>query len=116
MSNILKNAKEHFKNKLNGELHKVAVEEWKQDVFYKGTYSFATESKIMQLQQEGKVAEALVESILQKALTPEGKRMFTEFDKQTLMHDVDPAVLIKIASAINKATTEYRTVDEVAKN
>jgi hypothetical protein len=55
-------------------------------------------------------------SILQKALTPEGKRMFTEFDKQTLMHDVDPAVLIKIASAINKATTEYRTVDEVAKN
>ena len=62
------------------------------------------------------MAEALVESILQKALNPEGKPLFSKFDKQTLMHDVDPAVLIKIASAINKATTEYRSVDEVAKN
>ena len=116
MSNIIKNAKEHFKAKLNGELKKVAVEEWKQDIYYKGTYSFATESKIIELQQQGKTAEALVESIIQKALTPEGKAMFTEFDRQTLMHDVDPSVLIKIATVFNGATTEYKKLEEVEKN
>jgi hypothetical protein len=103
---VIDNAKEHFKAKLGGDLQKVTIREWKTDVYYKPAYSFAVESKILELQQKGKVVEALVESIIQKALTPEGKPMFNSGDKWSLMNEVDPSVITKIASAINSATLE----------
>jgi len=110
MSNVLKNATEHFKSKLNGELQKMSIPEWKTDIFYKPSYSFAAEAKIIELQQQGKTVEALVESILVKALDPEGKPMFTKFDRNTLMNEVDPAVLIRIATELNSATSDYEAV------
>lgn len=115
MSQVLENIKGHYKAKLNGELLKITVPEWKTDVYYKSVYSFAVESKIIELQSQGKTVEALVESIINKALTPEGKPMFHKFDKTTLMNEADPSVLIKVASALNNATTEYNQ-EEVAKN
>jgi hypothetical protein len=110
---VLQNAKEHFTTKLGGELKKMTVPEWKSDIYFKPAYSFAVESKIIQLQQQGKTVEALVESIILKALDPEGKPMFTKFDKNTLMHEVDPQVLIRVATELNSATSEY---EEVIKN
>ena len=103
---VIENAKEHFKSKLDGSLQKISIQEWKTDVYFKPAYSFAVESKILELQQKGKVVEALVESIIQKALTPDGKRMFQSGDKWSLMNEVDPSVITKIASAINSATLE----------
>lgn len=113
MSNVLDNAKDHFKDKLNGNLMKMTVEEWKTDIFYKPVNSFATEAKIIQLQQQGKTVEALVESIIQKSLTPDGKRMFAPADKVVLMNEVDPSVLLRIAQELNSSTSEY---EAVAKN
>ena len=110
MSQILKQAQEHFKSKLAGGLNKMTVPEWKTDVYYKPAYSFAVESKIIELQQQGKTVEALVESIISKALDPEGKPMFTRMDKLTLMNEVDPTVMLKVASVLNSSTTEYDTV------
>lgn len=110
MSQILKQAQEHFKSKLAGGLNKMTVPEWKTDVYYKPAYSFAVESKIIELQQQGKTVEALVESIISKALDPEGKPMFTRMDKLTLMNEVDPTVMLKVASVLNSATAEYDTV------
>lgn len=110
MSQILKQAQEHFKSKLAGGLNKMTVPEWKTDVYYKPAYSFAVESKIIELQQQGKTVEALVESIISKALDPEGKPMFTRMDKVTLMNEVDPTVMLKVASVLNSATAEYDTV------
>jgi hypothetical protein len=115
MSNVLENAKKHFKSKLSGELKKITVPEWEQDIYYKGTYPFAVESKIIELQQQGKTVEALVESVITKALNPEGKPVFTKFDKLSLMNEVDPAVLVRVASALNSATSEYE-IGEVEKN
>ena len=115
MSKILENAKKHFKDKLGTELNKLNVSEWDCDVYYKNAYSFATESKIIQLQSKGDTVEALVESIISKALTQDGKPMFSRFDHTTLMHETDPAVLIKIATVLNTATSEYK-VEEVEKN
>jgi len=113
--NVLENAKKHFAEKINGELKKITVHEWKTDIFYKSAHSFAVESKILDLQQQGKIVEALVESIIQKALTIDGNRMFTQHDKLTLMNEVDPAVLTKIASAINSATLDVKQ-EELVKN
>ena len=51
------NIKSHFKEKIGGELNKLTVDEWKTDVYYKSTYPFAVESKIISLQQQNKTVE-----------------------------------------------------------
>ena len=112
MNPVLENAKNHFKEKLGGELRKMTINEWKMDIYYKPAHSFATESKIIQLQQQGKTVEALVESILLKSLNPEGKKLFSPTDKMTLMNEVDPAVLLRIATELNSATSEYEAVEK----
>ena len=53
--------------------------------------------------------------MINKALTPDGKPMFHKFDKVTLMNEADPSTLIKVASALNNATSEYKQED-VEKN
>jgi len=111
----MNNIKDHFKNKLNGELLKMSVPEWKTDIYYKPVYSFQVESRIIQLQTKGDTVEALVESVIAKALTPDGKQMFSKFDKNELMTQADPKVLIKVASQLNNATSEY-AMEEVEKN
>ena len=117
MSKILENAKSHFTSKLSGELQKITVPEWKTDIFYKGTYSFAVESKIIELQQQGKTVDALVESVIAKALTIDGKPMFSKFDRVTLMNEVDPQVLIRVATALNNSPMEYnQPLAETVKN
>jgi len=107
------NIRGHFKEKLGGELNKMTIQEWKTDIYYKNAYSFAVESKIINLQQQGKTVEALVESIICKSLNPEGKPMFGNGDRYMLMNEADPSVLLRVASELNSATTEY---EEVAKN
>jgi hypothetical protein len=110
---VINNIQDHFKQKLAGGLKKITVPEWKTDIYYKPAYSFAVESKIITLQQQGKTVEALVTSLIEKALDPEGKPMFNKFDKNALMNDADPQVLLRVCAELNNATSEY---EEVAKN
>jgi hypothetical protein len=116
MSNVISKAQSHFKSKLNGELQKISVPEWETDIYFKTAHSFAVESKILELQQANKTVEALVESVIAKSLDPDGKPLFTKFDKVTMMNEVDPKVLIRVASKLNSAISEYQTVEETAKN
>ena len=110
---VLENAKEHFKGRLTGELRKMSVPEWKTDIYYKAAYSFAVESKIITLQQQGKTVEALVESLIAKALDPDGKPLFSKFDKAALMNEADPTTLLRVCSELNNAVADY---EDVAKN
>lgn len=110
---VIQNASEHFKNKLAGGLQKVNVPEWKADVYFKPAYPFAVEQKIIQLQSAGQTVEALVETLISKALDPEGKPMFTRFDKPSLMNEVDPNVIIRVCAEIN---SPVETLEEIGKN
>lgn len=109
---ILENVKSHYKSKLSGELQKMSVPEWKTDIFFKQAHPFAVESKIIELQQAGKTVEALVESVILKALDPEGKPLFNKFDKVTLMNEADPNVLMRIAAVLNATTSDYEAVEK----
>jgi len=109
---VLENVKSHYKSKLSGELAKISVPEWKTDIYYKQAHPFAVESKIIELQQAGKTVEALVESIILKALNPEGKALFHKFDKVTLMNEADPNVLMRIAAVLNATTSDYEQVEK----
>ena len=112
-TNVMATATQHFKSQLNGDLHKIIVPEWETDVYYRKVSSFATESKIIELQQAGKTVEALVESLIAKALTPDGKPMFSRMDKTSLLNEVDPKVILRVCTVLNQATSDY---EEVKKN
>jgi hypothetical protein len=107
-------ATEHYRNKIGGELQKYRCEEWNLDIYYKATASLATENKIMGLQQNGKTAEALCESIIQKAFDENGKRLFVAADREELMNEADPQVIIKIAGVLNNANSD--SIEDIAKN
>tara|TARA_Y100000114_G_scaffold144755_1_gene153687 strand:- start:1534 stop:1875 length:342 start_codon:yes stop_codon:yes gene_type:complete len=110
MTNVMTKATKHFKSQLSGNLMKITVPEWETDVYYRPVSSFATESKIVELQQQGKTVEALVESLIAKALTPEGKPMFTRMDRTSLMTEVDPKVILRLCQELNANHTEYEEV------
>ena len=91
----------HYQTAIGGELIKYHVDEWETDIYFRSTYPLKDESKILQLQAEGKTVEALVESIVTKARSKDGKRLFMDADK--LMNEADPMTVVKVATAINNA-------------
>ena len=58
---VLTNATKHFADQLTGDLKHITVPEWKTDVYFKPINNFATESRIIELTQKGKITEALVQ-------------------------------------------------------
>lgn len=101
----------HYQSSIAGELKKIHVEEWDTDVYYKTTYPLSVESKIIELQAQGKTVEALVESIVLKSRDANGKRLFQDADRIKLMMEADPLVVIKVATAINNAKMAYGQED-----
>ena len=108
MSNamILAAAKAHFKDILSQGLKgPIKVPEWGCDIWYKAATSFQQESKIVELTAAGKTVEALVESLIMRALDAEGNAVFSKADKPELMRSVDPAVIMRIMSEMNDPET-----------
>lgn len=106
MSEILSNAKSHYRAQLSGELKSIEIEEWKTTIYFKPAITMAQQQKIIELHSQGKLTEALIETLMTRALDAEGKRLFGFGDKDQLMNEVDPAIIIKIVSIINNATEE----------
>lgn len=111
---VLQKATAHFRAKLDGTMESIEVPEWETTVYFYPTSSLKDESAILKLQQEGKTVEALVQSLITKARNADGTRMFTPADRVTLMNEVDPKIIIKVAGAINGVDTDE--LDEVEKN
>lgn len=105
---VLDNAKNHFKGALAQELVSIEVPEWETTIYFKAATTFASEQKIIELHQKGNLVEALVETLLVKSLTADGKKMFNNADKIVLMRQVDPDVIIKVVSAMNDAKQEAK--------
>lgn len=103
---VLNKAKEHYKSQLGGGLMSTQVPEWDTTVYYKSTANFLQEQKIIKLHQEGNMVEALVETLIQKALDSEGKRLFSPADRDVLLREVDPNVIIRVCSEINNKGEE----------
>jgi len=115
MSNaILQKATAHFRSKLDGTLQSVDVPEWETTVYFYPTASLKEEAAILKLQQEGKTVEALVQSLVVKARNADGTRMFQPADRVTLMNEVDPKIIIRVAGAINGVDSDE--LEEIEKN
>lgn len=113
MSKVLEKATAHFRNKIAGDMRKINVPEWECDIYVKNSSTLKEESKILELSQQGKSVEALVESIIVKARTEDGNKMFTPMDKVVFLNEVDPNVIIRVAAEINNVPL---TLEEAEKN
>jgi GTP cyclohydrolase II len=98
---VLNQAKEHFRAQLANGMKEISVPEWNTTIYYKPQTTFAQQSKVIKLHSEGKLAEALVETLMYRALDKDGKNMFNFGDKDVLMREVDPNIIIKICTAMN---------------
>jgi pseudouridine-5'-phosphate glycosidase len=97
----LEKISQHYQKAIAGDMEKIEVKEWDMDIYCRRTYPFKDEAKVIELQAQGKTVEALVESLIVKALDKDGKKIFRDADRINLMNEADPAVIIKIAGQIN---------------
>lgn len=100
---VLENARRHYQEALSGELLSVEVPEWNTTIYFRPIASLSQEEKALKLHAEGKLTEALVETLIVKALDEEGKKLFKPADRIALMKEVDPAVIIRVVTEINEA-------------
>ena len=114
MSQVLQKAAAHFREQLNNPMDSVEVPEWGTRIWYKRVTTLKEESRIMELTTQGKTVEALVESIILRARNEDGSRMFNTADRVTMMNEVDPKVIVRIAGAMNGVQLDSN--EDVEKN
>lgn len=110
---IMSKARSHFSEVMSQELKSFYIEEWDETIYFKKGSNFASEAKVIELQNQGKTAEALIQVMINKTLDKDGKRVFTDASKTELMHSVDPNVILKIVNAINSDSV---SVEDAEKN
>lgn len=98
---VMDKIKSHYRETISGELKPIEVPEWGATFYYKRGTNFQLESKVMELQNAGKTAEALVQVLINRCLDENGKRIFNEHNKVELMKSADPKVLLNIVAQIN---------------
>ncbi len=113
MNPVLSKAKTHFAEISNKGMDSMHVPEWDTTVYWKiGGLNFASQSKIIELQQKGQSAEALIEMLIMRALQQDGKKMFRPMEKAILMKDVDPNVILQIVTAMGESDKNFEAEHE----
>ena len=117
MSNkVLEKATAHFRNRISGEMRKIHVPEWECDIWFKESNSLKDEGKLIELAQQGKTVEALVESLIIKARNQDCSKMFTNLDRVVFLNEVDPQIVIRVVSDMGTAAAVDSDGKEVEKN
>jgi hypothetical protein len=94
----------------------IEVPEWETKIYYKTATNLREEGRVLELSQQGKTVEALVESLIIKARNEDGTKMFGIADKSVLMNEVDPKVLVRVVGEMNSVPEGDLTVGEAEKN
>ena len=110
----IQKVQQHFQSKLTTELKKHYVEEWGMDVYYRNVTTLKQEAQIVELAQQNKSVEALIQTVINKALDENGKPMFVQADKAALLNEADPNVIINLSKILNGS--ELPSIGEVEKN
>jgi hypothetical protein len=110
----IQRAQNHFQSKLTGPLHKIRIEEWDQDVYFREITTLRQEAQVVELAQAGKTVEALVATIINKALDADGKPLFMPADKAALMNETDPTTVLELARKLNGG--DLPKVEDIEKN
>lgn len=113
MTKLIDRATAHFEQVLSQGLQgPINVPEWDVDIYYKPSTTLFEESKIIELTQQNKTTDALVQTLIMRARDKEGKLLFGAEDKLKLMRNADPKVIL---SVVTKFTSDEET-EEVLGN
>jgi len=115
MSKVLDKATAHFRNQIGGDMKSINVPEWDAKIWFKTVTNLREEGRILELSQQGKSVEALVESLIVRARNEDGTKMFNVADKMVLLNEVDPKVLIRIVGEMNNVEVDLDAA-QVEKN
>ncbi len=110
----MNNITSHYQTAIAGEMKTIAVPEWDMEIYCRKTYPFRDEAKVLDLQTQGKTVDALIESLIVKALDKEGKKIFNEYDRPTLLNEADPNVIVRVVGLINNFEARA-PIDELVK-
>lgn len=101
---VLDTATAHFRTKISGEMTHITVPEWGDaKIYFKSSNTLTEESRLLNLAQQGKTVEALVETLITKARNEDGSKMFNIHNKATFMNEVDPSVVIRVCGEMNQS-------------
>ena len=109
---VIANAKGHFKTKMTDKLEWVDCPEWETKIYFKGSATLKQTEEIVALHRENKVAEALAQVLISRALNEDGSKMFTMADKFDLLNSVDPEVVTRIATHILNSEPNVKDVEK----
>ncbi len=87
-------------------MKEVVVPEWDTTLYFRPATTFAQEQGVVKLHTEGKMTEALVETLITRALDEDGKRVFKGADRVVLMNEVDPGIMMRVITELNKDDEE----------
>jgi len=113
--NALDSVTSHFRSKITGKMKSVKVPEWDLEIWFKESNTLKEEGRMLELAQQGKTIEALVETLITKARHEDGTKMFKPVDRTVLLNEADPQVVIRVVGEINNANMET-TQEYVSKN
>lgn len=102
----------HFKAKLDNELKKIHVPEWDIDIYY-GPETCEARDSYMHLLID-KRFEGYVNILIKRALYADGRRMFREADRISIMKEADPKIVSRIGSEIFNDDDEERVLPQAA--
>ena len=120
MTDILSRAKAHYRDRLSAPLQYVEVPEWPDEkgeptkIFYRSSMTLSEQQEILALNQAGKVGEALIATLIAKALDEDGKKLFKLVNRHEFMRQVDSEVIAQIVSQMNQ--DEGLTDEQIEKN
>lgn len=113
-TSAIQRAQAHFQSRLSSALKMHYVEEWQLEVFYRDITTLKQESQVIELAQSGKSVEALVATIINKALDKDGKPLFQPSDKAALLNEADPTIVLSLSKVLNGG--DLPPVEELEKN
>lgn len=108
---VLQKASEHFKSQLSGGMKTIEVPEWETTIYYKPIATFAEQQKVFEYHNKGQLVEALIETLITRAKTEEGKNMFSRGEFAFLMNEVDPEIITRIVTEMNNKSELPSQVD-----
>ena len=107
MSKLIDRATAHFEEILaQGLKGPINVPEWDVEIYYRASSTLAEEATVIELQQQGKSTEALVQTLINRAKDKDGNNLFDNGDRLKLMRRADPAVILKIVTSFNPDEAE----------
>tara|TARA_R100000278_G_C5420408_1_gene146351 strand:+ start:142 stop:483 length:342 start_codon:yes stop_codon:yes gene_type:complete len=106
MNKVLSKATEHYKAQITGGMKSIDVPEWEAKIYYKPVMTLADQAKILEYHNKGNLVDALIETLITRAKTEDGKQMFQQGQRSILKNEVDPEIITRVVTEMNAGYTK----------